>query len=422
LSVIPTEKVIEYETRTFDSAAFVRDGRVDFNPQAQSIGKVSLRWEKEHLQLQAGGMIGLIPLNATTVLEVRTRVPVGRLEEIIRRSDTAPFVPLNYDRGFTAAELDALTIDDLMAARFSAILDELTFEGLYKTYARKAFRGSSPAGRILPVPTYLSLRTSLRPHAHFETFARSIDNHVNRLILAAAQALRATLASQAGHGARRLARTLRAQMEMFEGVGPLAFQGIWQGEPLPFNRPVLQQAVELARLILMRRGVRFFGEGHVRLPSFLINMEAVFENYVRRVFENSSALAHFAVLDGNRQPPLGAASEIFEVPGPLGNHDTKPDIVFRIQESVVCVADVKYKPCRKQPDRSSLEQVLVYALAYGASHAVLIFPCASGQSTSIEFLGTVKGISCHKATLQLMDPDLDVEEALLCDGFAHLLE
>lgn len=419
--MITTLQVIEYGMRSFDSAAFVRNGRVDLNPEAQSKAKVTVGWMDGGVRVQAGGMIGLVPLSDSILLEVKPRVPVARIEELIRRSASAPFIELSFDRDFNAAELDFLSLDDLVAARFSQLLQELPFEGLYKTYAREISQGTSPVGRVLPAPTYLSLRTSLRPRAHFESFTRTIDNDVNRLILAAGRALLATLEEKV-RGSGKLANTLRSQLKMFEGVKAMPRKGPWQSESPPTNRPILQMAVELARLILLRCGVRFFGQGRIILPSFLVNMETVFENYVRRVIENSPRLAAFGILDGNHRPPRGAASEIFEDAGAFGNHETKPDIVVRDDQGAICVADVKYKPCREKPERSNLEQVLVYALAYGAPRAMLIFPCSEGQTTSIEFLGRVKGITCYKATLQLINPDLDAEEAQFCGELARLLE
>jgi 5-methylcytosine-specific restriction enzyme subunit McrC len=411
----------EYGKRRFDSADFVREGRVELNSEAQEKANVTFSWVDGGVRIQAGGMIGLVPLSDTVVLEVKPRVPVARLEELIRRSASAPFVELSFNRGFTPVEQDFLSLDDLMAARFSEVLRELSFEGLFKTYARVTKQGTSPAGRILPAPTYLSLRTSLRPRAHFQSFTRTIDNEINRLILAAGTMLLGTLEAKR-RGSSKLAIGLRSRLQVFEGVKAMPPDRFWRSEPVPANRPILQQAVELSRLILMRCGVRFFGHGPVTLPSFVINMETVFENYVRRVLEGNPHLATFGILDGNLRPPKGAASNIFEVAGPLGNHETKPDIVIKSDHRVLCVADVKYKPCPKQPDRSNLEQVLVYALSYGAPCAVLMFPCSEGQATAVEFLGKLKDINCYKMTLQLMNPDLDAEEMLFCKHLEQLLE
>jgi len=415
--VIKPVELIEYQTQIFDSSDFVRDGRVELNPEAQTKGGIALRWAKGKLELQAGGVIGIIPLNDDFILEVRTRVPVARVEEIVRRSGSTSFVSLSHDRGFSVSEQDFVRVDDLIAARFNAVLEELSFEGLYKTYERRTDRGSSPRGQIQPGPTLLSLRTSLRPQAHFEHFARTIDNELNRLLVAAAYLILATLENQRG---RR--REMHARIQMFDGVRRMPARRPWRIGALPANRPVLEQAVEIARLILLRNGVRFFGQGSVKLPSFLINMEDVFENYVRSVLQTSAHLAGVEVLNGNHKPPAGAASEIFETAGPLGNHTTQPDVVIRRDGTVLCVGDVKYKPCPKQPDRANLEQVLVYGLAYGAPKTLLVYPCAEGQATSIEFLGRVRGIACYKATLQLMNASLDDEELRFCELLAGVLE
>jgi 5-methylcytosine-specific restriction enzyme subunit McrC len=409
-------KFIEYQTRTFDSSAFVRDGRIELNSEAQKKGGISLRWVDRELHLQAGGVIGVIPLNDDVIIEVRTRVPVARVEEIVRRSGSTTFVSLSADRGFVSSDQESLVVEDLIADRFRAVLEELSFEGIYKTYERKTERGTSPVGRILPGPTLLSLRTSTRPEAYFEHFVRTVDNDINRVLLVAGHVVMESLSNQRGP-----LRALASRLEMFDTVRRVPADWPWKIGTLPANRPVLMQAVELARLILLRRGVRFFGEGSVRLPSFLINMEDVFEDYVRAVLRSSPFLHSLDVLDGNDKPPRGAASEIFETAGSLGNHETKPDLVFRHEGGLICVGDVKYKPCLKQPDRNNLEQVLVYGLAYGAPKTLLVYPCAEGQETSVQFLGTVRGIDCFKATMQLMNENLDEEEAHFCELVGGLL-
>jgi len=97
--LITTYEVIEYGKRTFDSADFVRDGRVELNPEAQSKAKMTFGWADGRVRVQAGGMIGIVPLNDSVLLEVTPRVPIARLEELIRRSASAPLRRTKFQSG-----------------------------------------------------------------------------------------------------------------------------------------------------------------------------------------------------------------------------------------------------------------------------------------------------------------------------------
>lgn len=413
--------VVEYETRVVDSSLLVRDGRIRVHPEAQSSGGVGVRFLKDQLELKAGGVIGVIAVNDDVLLEVRTRVPVARIEEIVRRSGSSAFVPLPYDRGYIPSTQEFVSVDDLIADKFRALLAELALEGLYKTYSQVTGRGSSPRGRILAARTFVRLRTSLRPEAHYQHFGRTIDNAPNRLIHAAGRSLVNDLEHKRGRPTT-LSLALRSQLEMFQGVADIDLKSGIEIGYLPANRPLLEQAVELSKLILFKRGVRFFGEGNVHLPSFLINMEKVFEEYARAALQKNPALASVCVLDGNKKPPEGAAGQVFEVAGSLGNQAANPDIVLMRDGAPVCVIDAKYKPCVGRPDRSNLEQVIVYAASYKAPVALLLFPCTEGQNTEIQFLGTIRDIDCYKATLQLMNDDLDAEEQALGELLSAVVE
>jgi 5-methylcytosine-specific restriction enzyme subunit McrC len=416
--VTQTLQAIEYETKLLDSSVIVRDGRVEVYPEAQSAGRVTVRFLKDRLELQAGGVIGVIPLNNDLTLEVSTRVPVARVEEIIRRAGGTKLVPLPYDRGFVPSAQDFIDVDDLIAAQFRVVLGQLPFEGLYKTYVQRTEWGPSPRGRILASPTFIQMRTSLRPQAAYEYFARTANNPPNQLILAAGNHL-ASLLEKKTSGPSRQAMALRAQLELFDGVNPVEHQAVGQ---LPSNRPVLEQTVELAQLILTRGGVRFYGGGRVRLPSFLINMETVFEDYARTVLQRSSQLSAYEVLHGEEKPPKGGAGHVFEIAGALGNTAATPDIVIKREGLVRAIVEVKYKPCESKPLRDNLNQTIVYGVAYNSPIVVLLYPCVGEQQTTVEFLGRVRGISCFKATLQLMNPNLDAEEERLAELLAKLFD
>jgi len=139
----------------------------------------------------------------------------------------------------------------------------------------------------------------------------------------------------------------------------------------------------------------------MRLPSFLIKMDDVFESYARKFMQSNLAFDSFRILDGNHQPPIGAAKYLFDDDGVLGNREATPDIVITRDGMPISVLEVKYKPCPGNPDRDHLNQVMTYAVTYKVKHATLVYPSKKSQSTNLAYLGIVDGIKCFKATVDL---------------------
>src|SRR5690606_3465600 len=118
--------------------------------------------------------------------------------------------------------------------------------------------------------------------------------------------------------------------------------------------PDVGKALRLARLIVSGEGVELpVGGSDVALPSFLVNMESIFEEFVRYVARRQ--FGDFEVLDGNK---TGAKPLFDDRRSPSAN----PDVVIRYPRGAYgLVLEAKYKTAENRDD---VNQVLAYALSY----------------------------------------------------------
>lgn len=413
-------KAKEHEAVAIPAALILENNRLDLFPDLQGERLFRVKLRTDALEIQPTGYIGFIPLNNRVAIEVEPRMPIANVEHLLARSGLSPAVTLPYVRSFQAAAVEATPFLSLLAARFAALLVELRYEGVYKTYATRNYANASPSGRIHILPTAIRSRTARRAIAVYERFDRTVDNPANQVILAAGRKLLSGPLFSEGSNIK-LARSIKTGLELLDGVTVVREPEVPKLEGLPEQRPHLNQLVSLSGVILREHGVQLRGEGLLRLPTFLIKMEDVFEAYSRSVFQAAEILTEYVVEDGNKHPPAGAARQLFTEPGALGNRDATPDIVVSQNGLPECVIEVKYKPCKTHPERDNLNQLLTYANAYDVKKAVLLYPAMDTQSTAIEVLGNVNGIATYKATLNLAAEELAVEEGSLCAALQGLL-
>ena len=416
-----TIKVEEHETISIAAELVLSNDRLNIYPDLQSEKLFKLSLRSNGIAIQPSGYIGFIPLNNMVALEVAPRIPIANVEYLLAKSRLTPAITLPYVRRFREISEAAAPFLFLLAMRFDGLLRELRYEGLFKSYALRRHVGSSPSGRLFPLASVLQSRASGRAMAVFERFERTLDNPINQLILAAGQKLLDTALFAGGVTNAKLAHSIRDGLTPFIHVRRVTKPMLLDQTSLPANRPFLCQLVGVSSAILREQGVRLRGGGHLRLPTFLIKMDDVFEAYVRRVLQESEAFDGVSVLDGNLKPPAGAERLLFSNAGSLGNRAMSPDIVFARDGQPLSLVEIKYKPCPKQPDREHLEQLLTYALAYDVKRAALLYPAAEKQTTTLIKLGDVNGIECYKITIDLSFEELRTDEAKLCQLIAEQL-
>ena len=127
-----------------------------------------------------------------------------------------------------------------------------------------------------------------------------------------------------------------------------------------------RRAIHLADLIIKRVSFQL-GLGSTAAPSFLVDMDRVFQDYVTAVFEEQAA----------REGLVRTKSAHYRL-DTAGRISLTPDIVFRDRDGhVVAVIDAKYKRSDAQAD---YYQALAYAKGLGVKRVALIYPARRRSS------------------------------------------
>jgi 5-methylcytosine-specific restriction endonuclease McrBC regulatory subunit McrC len=112
-------------------------------------------------------------------------------------------------------------------------------------------------------------------------------------------------------------------------------------------------SLEIALAIVRGRSVVASEGGKLELPSYIINFETLFEDYLRKALCAKQHDAPFEVSDGNdagKRPLFDDSS----------HPPAQPDILIKRDEKLL-VVDVKYK---EKVDRADINQVVTYASVY----------------------------------------------------------
>ena len=327
------------------------------------------------LVLVAGKFIGLIPLNDTAVVEIRPKAKLTDFARILEIAEEEPGALHFFERNYLEKEgIDRLF--PLIAKSLVQQLQSIAREGMLKTYRRKE-------GIFTFKPTIRFSKTAQRlwahgdfSHSYSEVFEFTKDTPFNRLIKYALWFCGQYIQSE------KRGERLRGEVEYFYNL----FETVPLDLRLSFlpeveyalrsaSLPVLRQyyigIAKVCMLVARNRSIILdISTGDVPLLSFIINLEDVFEKYVRNCLR--------AYAQANR-PELSVRNGNAEARGYLF-HDSrsfeiKPDIVIARGKEKHIVADTKYKPKTTETDRY---QIVSHALALGAKTAVSILPAGAG--------------------------------------------
>ena len=401
----------EREVTSIPIEAVLRDGEIDIIPEVQGHEYFDITYRRDRLTVKAGKYIGLIPLNDRVFIQVEPKVPIANLLAMLSAGEgeitELPFLTREYG---TTAGAPPTQLLAAIASTFASALCAIEVNGLRKRYDPLTEGGDFLKGQIRfneSVQRYWSHGTR---HAAVSTFFDlTADITENRLLRYACHIL--------------LVHHLRAEVlgdtirllshfeEVFSRAGvrlqPSGAQDILRSAE---HSPEYLRALRLARLIVSGQGIELRGDGEdVSLPSFLIDMETLFEDYVRHVI--ATRLTGVEVLNGNTE----GSKHLFD---DRKSPPVTPDIVVRRDTEYPLIGEVKYKSLENRDDRY---QVLAYGLSYRARDIVLILPTDGVDSSGLVDVGEVNGIRVHRYRFDLAAGDLDAEEGRIAASLQGLL-
>jgi 5-methylcytosine-specific restriction enzyme subunit McrC len=309
---------------------------------------------RHEYRLLARGVVGVIA-GPTCRLVIAPKIPLRNLLFLLDPAEPPTARPDRQE----AAPLPGVL--DFLAGQLARHLRERARAGLHRAYVEKAEHGSPLQGR-LDLPAQLREGGGRKDRLHFRYEELTADMPCNRVPCAVAERLlRLPLLDQT-------ATALREALHGYEGVGPqpldVAEVRRLAAEPGPEDyRPLL----ELCRL-LAEGLAPAEPSGAVPAPSFLLEMERVFERYLTRGVVEAFAGSRWAVGvqedEVINQPAAGQPALT-----------VRPDLTIREDGRPLLVVDAKWKRLRDGlPATADLYQMLAYCAALGVGQAVLVYP------------------------------------------------
>lgn len=406
------------------------DGSLDVYDDIMSLFRPT--YHKNRPAIQCGGWIGYIPLNDAFALEVTPRVPIGNLERLVgMAAGYTPSVLRRHSRKFAHAEGQPASLVEILADQLLASFDRICELGLLKTYVRETRLSSFPAGKIHPFESAWYAEKLGRPVALSSSFDRTSDFGPNHVLRYAFEKLLARYIGNVEDRNRSRLQRLKRAVDRLDAVSrptptELTTSAIARIiNRLPREREDYADAMMVAQLIIFDASLAIRGGGEVALlPSLLIDMAKVFEDYARRVLIDSFRDdVRVGIKDGNKGGEHGAKTNLFAPIGEgLKNPSVTPDIVVDVNNTTTIVIDAKYKGAPSIPDRNDVNQVVLYGAKYGAQHVMLLHAGRPASRQHIEFCGKVGDFSVYNGMIDLNADSIENEEAAFAEAVAKLLE
>jgi 5-methylcytosine-specific restriction enzyme subunit McrC len=374
-------RVIEIQERGMRhfprSDLFDTHGRSLILPETRALGAIEIKDTVDGARLMALGLIGYLPLTGNITLNIVPKVPIDNLWTMLEvgGENFSRILPTvrSYQTSASSAPIQ------MLARSFCHYLKGVLSAGFERSYYQHQQSGYyQPRVDFGPtISRYLSRGNPVETVSNIFEFG--LNSAVNNVIKAAC--LRFARLIPRGDDWQEERRLIQIALE--------ALQRVKEREPsaLDFD---LDQSVSLRlrlhysgmlrvyQLLFTGGGIAFtFEPGGKELPSFLFNLDDIFERFVRQSFVQGMREHSITVLDGNKHQ--GRLFEDNKIP------PTKSDLIFRrSKKEVIGIGEVKYKPKIKEADRY---QIISHVTAAKAPVGVLFSPTNGGESQRLERIG-----------------------------------
>lgn len=401
----------------------------------------SFSYRSGRILLQPRGIIGIVPLNESTILKIEPRVPVSNIERLIEYIDYSP-QPVRALRNYQSSGGLREWMLEIILDSFLEAMDQVQNEGLYRQYVEHVHNSSSPRGTINFRKTLAVNYANGQFHkAWFHTFERTIDNIPNQVLKEGLRrAFQGNDSLPAGSDKSRRKARLDSHLYLLRDVLGMPDYFSWDSRYKekvlrPLSKPAYGPALDIAEHLISGTGLSLSCiRGPLQGFSLVLEMEKVFEEFSRVSLSKAMAPEdRLFILDGNstheavplysyRQSELDSLSGIAETYSEVPNPKCTPDILVMDSSSrIVLIADVKYKPVQNLSGRSDVEQVVTYCTRYECQVGVLIHPTLPGQGSGLVFLGAIGRVHIFQYRLDLSNTSIPEESKKFSTSVTELI-
>ncbi|SLM26294.1 McrC family protein [Stenotrophomonas indicatrix] len=414
--------VKEYEEIDLPEHLLNSEGEISAYPSVLRRDFFHLRYKKGKPILQAGGYIGVIPINSKFSIEIHPKVPISNLERIIFLANHSPLILKEFRRRYSPHHLSSKNLSSIINDFLLLSVEEICVSGILKLYSPISRTGFSPRGRINMSPTMRARAKSGDTRVVYSCHSRGIDFPANQLLkLALTQILQTTDVTE---NKKRRARVI-ALLDHFQEVSDVDDIGRLLSEReiedhlnfIPSTKDSYRDALSVAKLIVQGKGLELLNGRDLSSTTLILNLDEAFEGYVLATLRESVLnQLGYRVLDGNKSGDFGCKGKLFSQ-SPRPNFIDKdivatPDIVVVSPQNEFdrLVIDVKYKAVAGIPDRSDINQVVTYAFAYKCKWGMLVLPASDRCPSGLRCAGIISGIEIFFYFMDLSNSDIEKEE------------
>lgn len=371
-------EIQERGQRYFPRADLVdSQGRSLILPETRQLSAIEVTDVTDGARLMALGLIGYLPLTADITLNIVPKFPIQNLWAMLEigGENYRNILPTirRYQTSANPAPIQ------MLARSFCHYLRQAVAAGFERSYyARQQSGYYKPRvefGRT--INQFISRGNPVDTVSH--VFQFGLDSPVNRVIKSACVRFASLLpAGDAWNDERRLIRYALETLQRVETREPTALDFDTEATVSRRLRPQYSGMLRIYHLLLTGGGISFtFEPGGKELPSFLFNLDDIFERFVRQAFASGLRAHGISVLDGNKhQGRLFEDSRVYP---------TKSDIIFRrTRHETIGIGEVKYKPKLKEADRY---QIISHVTSAKSPMGILFTPANIGESQRLERIG-----------------------------------
>lgn len=404
-------KAREREETSIPIAEVLKDNRVDIFPELQNKLYFGIRFKADKLVVTAGKYIGLIHLNDRVAIDVEPKISINNLIEILSKTDGDILGLKRTEVGYSVSTSMPRSVLEAIAESFIRCLKKIEIEGLAKRYESKTSSGGTIKGKIEFQKSIQELWSRGLRHCVVSThFEQSTDILENRLLRYCCFWLLKHF--EKSYPRKELLSSLNYFDDLFSRAGTALIRP--EGNVRKIAGSSLSEtyarALRLVAALISNEGIQLpVGGADIFLPSFLVDMETLFEDYMRGVL--GVRLNEFTVLNGNE---LGGKPLFDDRARPSAN----PDIVIGEDGEPLLLVEVKYK---FRWSREDLNQIITYAISYNLYSALLLLPSENPSESGLSTIGTLNGIRIFKYGFRIGSVSLDQEEDSLANTIMGLL-
>lgn len=310
---------------------------------------------RDRYRLTALGCAGVLSA-PTCRFVIQPKVPLANVFAML---DPLADVPAGRDR---AAPQTGTEMLEFLAGQLARRMAERVAAGLHRAYRERREQGTVLHGR-LDLPAQLREAPGRKDQLHSQYDELSLDVTCNQAVRATAECL---LASPLLGTEVRAA--LRQALAGFADVFAVPLSPrLW--ETIASERPPAEYLPLLDLCRLLADSLTVGGAaGPMTAPSFLLDLERVFERHVTRGIVE--ALSH-------SRTHTASVQQTHVVTEPISDQQNvmmRPDVTIDRDDRTVLVVDAKWKHWTGNAETGDLYQVLAYGAALAAEGVVLVYP------------------------------------------------